>query len=96
MCGASAAPAAAQVILDERAWWNLTGQSRSRAESPLRWYVELQGRTRDGLEDLDQLLVRPALIYDLDRQSSLWVGYGYIGGYRPTGGVLDENRPWQQ
>jgi Protein of unknown function (DUF2490) len=84
----------AQAISDERVWWNVTVQERARTESPWRWYFELQGRHRDGVSSLDQLLVRPAVGYDLT--SSVWVGHGYTPSYPPTGNVLTENRAWQQ
>ena len=95
------APAAAQTISDERVWWNVTFQERAGTESPWRWYVEIQGRHRDGVTDFDQLLVRPAVGYDLTSRSSLWAGYGYTPSYLAvgtplTGDVLTENRAWQQ
>jgi len=86
----------AQTIYDERAWWNITTQERARTESPWRWYVEVQGRMRDGVDALDQLLVRPAMGYDLTSRSSVWFGYGYTPGFPASGGVLTENRMWQQ
>lgn len=93
--------AGAQTITDGRVWWNVTVQERARTESPWRWYFELQGRHRDGVSDIDQLLVRPAVGYDLTSRSSLWAGYGYTPSYLAngtalTGDVLTENRAWQQ
>ena len=82
------APAAAQTISDERVWWNVTFQERARTESPWRWYVELQGRHRDGVTDIDQLLVRPAVGYDLTSRSSVWAGDGYTPGYLANGTAL--------
>ncbi len=93
---AASGPAAAQTISDERVWWNVTFQERARTESPWRWYVELQGRHRDGVADFDQLLVRPAVGYDVTSRSSLWAGYGYTPSYPPGSDVLTESRAWQQ
>jgi hypothetical protein len=95
------APAAAQAISDERGWWNVTFQERAGTESPWRWYVEVQGRTREGVGDFDQLIARPAVGYDLTSPSSLWAGHGdtpsYLAVGTPlTGAVLTENRAWQQ
>ena len=89
-------PARAQTITDGRVWWNVTAQERAGTASPWRWYMEVQGRHRDGASDLDQSLVRPAVGYDLTSRSSVWVGYGYTPGYPASGGVLTEHRAWQQ
>lgn len=94
LCGA--APAAAQVLTDERLWVNFTLQERAGTESPWRWYFEVQGRTRNGVDDFDQLVVRPAVGYDLTPRSSVWVGHGYTPSYPASGGELTENRAWQQ
>ena len=88
--------ATAQTVTDERVWWNVTVQEKAGTKSPWRWYFELQGRTRDGVDALDQLLVRPAVGYDLTNRSSLWAGYGYTPGFPASGGTLTENRAWQQ
>lgn len=91
-----AEPATAQTVTDERVWWNLTAQERAGTPSPWRWYFELQGRMRNGVDALDQLLVRPAVGRDLTARSSLWLGYGYTPSYPEVGDVLTENRVWQQ
>ena len=89
-------PVSAQTIEDGRTWWNVTVQERTKTASPWRWYVEVQGRMRDGVDALDQLLVRPAMAYDLTSRSSVWIGYGYTPGFPASGDVLTENRAWQQ
>lgn len=91
-----AAAASAQTISDGRVWWNATLQERAGTPSPWRWYLELQGRYRDGVSDSDQFIVRPAVGYDLTRRSSLWAGYGYIGTYPAGAETVDESRAWQQ
>jgi hypothetical protein len=93
---ARATTASAQTVSDGRVWWNVTAQERAGTPSPWRWYFELQGRTRDGVDDMDQLLVRPAVGYDVTRRSSIWGGYGYTPSYPPGGDVLHEHRAWQQ
>ena len=90
------APVSAQTIEDGRIWWNVTLQEKAETTSPWRWYVEVQGRMRDGVDALDQLLVRPAVGYDLTTRSSVWIGYGYTPGFPASGDVLTENRAWQQ
>lgn len=91
-----AAPVPAQILTDERVWWNATVQKRSGTPSPWRWYFEVQGRMRDGIDALDQLLVRPAVGYDLTSRSSVWLGYGYTPGFPASGGTLTEHRSYQQ
>ena len=91
-----AGSAFAQDTSDERLWVNLTFQERAGTESPWRWYLEFQGRTRDGLDTVDQAIVRPAVGYDLTPRSSLWAGHGYTPSYPASGGELTENRAWQQ
>lgn len=86
----------AQTLTDERVWWNLTFQERAGTASPWRWYMEVQGRYRDGVADGDQLILRPAVGFDITPRSSLWAGYGYIATYLPTGDTLPEHRAWQQ
>lgn len=86
----------AQTVSDGRVWWNVTAQERSGTTSPWRWYFELQGRTRDGASDMDQLLVRPAIGRDVSARSSLWVGYGYTPSFPESGPTVGENRLWQQ
>lgn len=90
------APTGAETITDGRVWWNVTAQERAGTASPWRWYMEVQGRWRDGTSDFDQLILRPAVAYDLTDRSSLWAGYGYTPGYPAGGGVFTENRAWQQ
>src|SRR5690242_18431985 len=80
-------PATAQTISDGRVWWNVTVQERAGTASPWRWYMETQGRHRDGASDVDQMLIRPAVGYDLTNRSSVWAGYGYTPGYPATGGA---------
>jgi hypothetical protein len=92
----AAGTAAAQTETDGRVWWNVTAQERTGTESPWRWYFELQGRTRDGVSALDQLLIRPAIGYDLTSRSSLWGGYGYTPSFPADSDVSTENRLWQQ
>jgi len=94
LCQATAA--SAQTVSDGRVWWNVTFQERAGTASPWRWYLELQGRYRDGISDSDQFILRPAVGFDLTGRSSLWAGYGYIGTYPAGGDTVDENRAWQQ
>lgn len=88
--------ASAQTIEDERAWFNVTAQERNGTQSPLRWYMEVQWRYRNGFGEVDQLFLRPAVGWDVTRHSHLWVGYAYGATYPSLGGVVNEHRIWQQ
>jgi len=65
LAGVHAGAVRAQTITDGRVWWNVTVQERAGTKSPWRWYMETQGRHRDGTSDVDQMLLRPAVGYDL-------------------------------
>lgn len=93
---AASRPAHAQVIGDERTWWNVTVQERPSTSLPFRWSVEGQLRMRDVLETADQLLVRAHFGYDLTGRASLWGGYGYTASLPISGEVTHEHRVWQQ
>lgn len=93
---ASPPSARAQTLEDERSWFNITAQERNGTESPWRWYAEVQWRYRDGVRDVDQLFLRPAVGYDLTARSHVWLGYAYGATYPPSGGVVHEHRAWQQ
>jgi hypothetical protein len=88
--------AGAQTLTDNRVWWNVTVQERAGTASQWRWYMEVQGRHRAEGRDFDQLLVRPAVGYDLTSRSSLWLGGGYTPVYPASGDTLHEHRYWQQ
>ena len=87
--------AESQTLTDGRTWWNVTlaGQPQPGAWRP---YLELQGRMRDGADAIDQLLVRPAAIYDLTNQSSVWFGFGYTPSFPSGASEVSEHRFWQQ
>lgn len=91
----AALPTDAATEVDNRIWFNLNAQGQLPFEN-FGWYAELQPRTREEGEELDQLLVRAAVNYKLSQQSSLWLGYGNIRTHRIDAGIVDENRLWQQ
>jgi len=56
-------PAAAQdTITDERVWFTLNLQERGSPDSPWRWTFETILRSRDGVDDLDTMSLRPTVI----------------------------------
>jgi hypothetical protein len=61
-------------------------------------YMEVNTRFADDVSMIDQLILRPALGYQLTENLSIWQGYGWVGNYnQPTGPRhFEENRIFQQ
>ena len=89
-------PAAAQVITDGRLWTNLSIQERQGTDSPWRWSGEFVLRTRDGVDDLDVIVGRGLLGYDLTSRSSAWMGFAVVPSFPVLGGTLWEKRLFEQ
>ena len=90
-------PAAAQdTVTDERVWFTLNLQERGSPDSPWRWTFETVLRSRDGVNDLDTLTLRPTVIYNLDSHSSVGGGYAFVPLFSPSGGVIVEQRAYGQ
>lgn len=85
----------AETIEDGRAWLNLTLTGALPAEN-WRWYAELQPRLREEGSHLDQVLLRPAIYYNLTKQSSVWAGYAHVITHPAGKSAFDEHRLWQQ
>jgi hypothetical protein len=96
VCSSSHSPASAQVITDGRLWTNLSIQERQGTDSPWRWAGEFVLRTRDGVDDLDVIVGRGALGYDLTDRSSAWLGFGVIPSFPIAGGTQVEKRLFEQ
>jgi hypothetical protein len=85
----------AESIEDGRFWFNVNATGPTALEN-LRWYAELQPRWRYEGEQLDQVLLRPALSYALNKQASLWLGYAFVVTHPDGKPSFDEHRYWQQ
>jgi len=96
VCAWPAAAAAQDTITDERVWFTLNLQERGSPDSPWRWTFETILRSRDGVDDLDTLSLRPTVIYTLDTHSSVGGGYAFAPMFPVTGGVVTEHRPYAQ
>ncbi len=59
-----------------------------------RGWVEVNPRFGDDFSEIDQLLLRPAIGYQISRTLSVWQGYAWITNYRPD--FRDEHRLYQQ
>jgi len=60
----------------------------------LRGYVESNPRSGDGLNGMDQYILRSALGYKFRKNIEAYQGYAYINNYNPS--RLQESRSYQQ
>ncbi|MGH9879240.1 MAG: DUF2490 domain-containing protein, partial [Nitrososphaerales archaeon] len=95
--------AQAEVIEDFMIWENVTARGNFGFLNPdnpdlkrWRWWGEIQMRYRDSGQELNQMLVRPGIGYALTDRSTVFVGYAHVTNYPPVGGLVQENRIWQQ
>ena len=61
---------------------------------PVKGYMEANPRFSDDASQIDQLLLRPAVGYQLTSTISLWQGYAWVANYEPR--YLQEHRIFQQ
>ena len=64
-------------------------------------YMEVNPRIGDDVTNIDQLLLRPALGYQLTENLSIWQGYAWVGNFNqkhtaPQSPFFEENRIYQQ
>ena len=59
-----------------------------------RGWFEVNPRFGDNVSEIDQLLLRPAIGYQLTKTFSLWQGYAWVTNYEPR--FRDEHRLYQQ
>jgi hypothetical protein len=88
-----ATDARAQTVTDERVWFTLTLQEPGNAGSPWRWNVETYFRSREGVDELDSMGVRPTLIYAVTPHVSVGGGYAFVPLFPVIGPTLIEHRP---
>ncbi|HXT71302.1 MAG TPA: DUF2490 domain-containing protein [Vicinamibacterales bacterium] len=92
----SSTEALGQTVTDERVWFTTTLQEPGNPGSPWRWSFETTLRSREGVSELDTVVVRPTLIYALTPHSSIGVGYAFVPSFPATGGTTLENRIYGQ
>lgn len=92
----------ASVIGGEMAWavpdhdgqvWTPIYNRFTLSESFRGWF-EVNPRFGDNMSEIDQLLIRPAIGYQLTPNLALWQGYSWITNYQPN--FRDEHRVYQQ
>jgi len=100
LCLLAPDPAAAGAREDFRIWGNVTSIANLGRLDPRldkwRWWMEGQGRWRDGGDALDQGLVRTGVGYALTDRASVWLGYAYIPTFPEARRTINEHRIWQQ
>jgi hypothetical protein len=86
--------AAAQTAHDEAVWIN--GTVAGRVDGPVVFFAEVQPRISDGVSRLGQLLLRPAIGYELSKHVTIYQGYARV--IDPVAGGADrhEDRLFQQ
>jgi len=85
----------AETIEDGRVWLNLNMIGHLPVKN-WRWYAELQPRFRDEGSHFDQVLIRPAVLYDFNKQTSAWLGYANVITDPAGRESFEEHRIWQQ
>ena len=74
-------------------WINATAFGRAGSA---RYFAELQPRLGDGVSDLDQLLLRGAIGWQLSPKITAFQGYAYIETPRDNAPAFKEDRAFQQ
>lgn len=90
---ASEMPAAAQVIHDEKLWINTTVFG---GIDDFAYFAEVQPRFGNGISQLDQILVRPAVGWKITKDLTIYQGYAYVETPLADGRTITENRSFQQ
>jgi hypothetical protein len=68
--------------------------NRVALSEKFRGWFEVNPRFGDNISEIDQLLIRPAIGYQLTPSLSIWQGYAWITNYEPR--FRDEHRLYQQ
>ena len=68
--------------------------NRAELSEKLRGWFEVNPRFGDNVSEIDQLLIRPALGYQLTPSLTVWQGYAWITNYQPR--FRDEHRLYQE
>ncbi len=89
----------ASVNDDFSAWGAIQGQGglfKAAPSNKTLWWLEAQGRFSDDVQRLGQSIIRPGLGYQLNKNVSIWLGYGWIFNSPPGRDETNEHRIWQQ
>lgn len=84
--------AASETIQDFRLWTPV--YVNFPISGPVKGYLEANPRFSDDASQINQLLLRPAVGYQLTPTISLWQGYAWVANYQPS--YTQEHRIFQQ
>ncbi len=90
----AAAPAAAQTTHDGGVWVNAT--LMGRVEGKLVYFAEVQPRVMESASRMTQLLLRPAIGYEVSKDLTLYQGYARVIDPIENGTDRQEDRLFQQ
>ena len=77
---------------DGQLWFPL--YNRLHLPGNFRGWLEVNPRFGDNVSEIDQLLLRPAIGYQISPSFSIWQGYAWVTNYEPR--FRDEHRLYQQ
>lgn len=86
------ATAHAQTVTDERVWFTLSLQKSGTPASPWGASVDTIVRSRDGLNALDIVSLRPTVLYTVSSRTTVGAGYGFSPSFPAAGGTTIEHR----
>ncbi len=92
------APVAAENTVDDfQVWGNVTATGNF-SDSRFKWWLEGQGRFGNDSSRFAQGIIRPGVGYELNKKTSVWLGYGWFPTSRPFAlrTPFNEHRIWQQ
>ena len=91
----------AKDINDFQTWGSAIATGSLESFNPglknFKYWAEFQARFGDDSSRLSQVMVRPGIGYQINKNSSAWLGYGWIPTDEPfTKTPFNERRLWQQ
>ncbi len=91
----------AGTLQDFQTWGNITATGSLGVFDPslknFKYWLEGQGRFGLNTSAFSQVMLRTGLGYQLNDQTSIWLGYAWVPTDEPFAKVaFDENRIWQQ
>ena len=92
--GLSAVPLHAETITDAHVWVNLTAMGSLKGK--LIYFAEVQPRFYGNAERLGQLLIRPAIGWQVSPTLALYQGYAHVAQPVQGGRDVNEERSFQQ
>ncbi len=75
-------------------WWTPVYLDAPLVNPKVRLYAEANPRLADGINGINQLLLRSALGYKIRKNIAFYQGYAYVSNFLPT--YVYENRIYQQ